>query len=468
MKYTAPGDSSDGVPLLGDASRSISIFWVTNFWFEEAKFTLMIARTIDWFMRRPQTSDRILAVALMAVSFAINFGPKTTTAKSAIDPGTWWHWLILSLPGAAVAYRRLKPELALIGGTLATMAIWSVGLSDSTLAGSVLLYSAVLYGSTRFGRPLAISAALAVTLFTLLGVLVADVPPYALLIVALITSISVVFGIMTLTRQEYLAELERKALATVARRRSEERRAVAEERNRIARELHDVVAHGLSVIVVHAGGGQRIIDSDPNGARQSLQHIERAARSSLLEMRQVLGLLRTPESDSRRPAASVTGLPELVSTYQTNGLKTTLETRGQPRELASTISSSVYRIVEEALTNVLKHGGPLASAAVIISYDQDNLVITVSDDGRGAAALATENGHGLLGMSERVELLHGSLMTGPTAGGGFQVRAKIPISNSALVSDTSVTENADSVEAASSLEVAESLETASYLEVAEH
>jgi signal transduction histidine kinase len=214
------------------------------------------------------------------------------------------------------------------------------------------------------------------------------------------------------------------------------RQAVADERLRIARELHDVVAHNLSVLVVRAQAMQPIVVRDPDRARGLAVSIEETGREALTEMRQLLGVLRA-EDDGDQPATSPPGpqpgldrLDALMEQVREAGLPVTLTTDGGPRRLAPAADLSAYRIVQEALTNVLRHAGP-ARAEVAVRYLDDGLTIAIVDDGRGASARLNSNqlpgaGHGLVGMRERVALFGGELRAGPRLGGGFEVRARIP------------------------------------------
>ena len=231
-------------------------------------------------------------------------------------------------------------------------------------------------------------------------------------------------------RRARAAALEERALRLERERDEAAERAVEAERSRIARELHDVVAHSMSVMVVTAGAARRIIDRDPDAAREAMGNIETTGRQALDEMRRLLGVLRRDGDDTlgRAPQPSVKHLDALVHQLTDAGLPVSLEIEGEPRPLAAGLDLSAYRIVQEALTNTLKHAGP-ATATVRLSYGAAALELRVIDDGRGGAAdrTAGDRGHGLIGMRERVALYGGELVAGPRSGGGFEVRATLPL-----------------------------------------
>ncbi len=203
------------------------------------------------------------------------------------------------------------------------------------------------------------------------------------------------------------------------------RDAVAEERARIARELHDVVAHAMSVMVVQAGAARSVLDDDPAAARAAIGRIESTGRDGLTEMRRLIGILKAEGADTdRAPQPGLGQLEALLETVRGAGVPVEAVTEGEPRPLTTGLDLVAYRIVQEALTNVMKHAGP-ASARVLLRWGDAALDVEVSDDGRGPL-MATEGGLGLLGMRERVALYGGTIRTGPRRGGGFTVHAHLP------------------------------------------
>lgn len=225
--------------------------------------------------------------------------------------------------------------------------------------------------------------------------------------------------------EERTAELEREREVTAAQ-------AVALDRVRIARELHDVVAHHVSAMGVQAGAARAVLDRDPDAARDALLGVESSARSALGELRQLLETLRTTDSDGEGASTvHLSGLPDLVAHAVANGLPTTLTVVGDPVELPELVQVNVYRVAQESLTNARRHGGPDASADVRLRYLADAVELEVVNSGRAVAAVRP--GLGLVGMRERAAASGGELETGPRARGGFLVRLRVPVPSRAEV-----------------------------------
>ncbi|MER8100774.1 sensor histidine kinase [Kitasatospora sp. NPDC094016] len=242
------------------------------------------------------------------------------------------------------------------------------------------------------------------------------------------------WGRLTRVRRAYLTELEDRAARLERERDAQSKVAVAAERARIARELHDVVAHNVSVMIVQADGAAYVLDNSPQQAKEALGTIASTGRQALVEMRRLLGVLRTADTaEEYVPQPGVEELPELLEQVRTAGLQVDYATSGHPRELPRGVELTVYRIVQEALTNVRKHGGPDVHARVAVDFGERELAVLVEDDGRGSTDehLATGGtdglGHGLIGMRERVGMVSGSLDVGPRPGGGFRIRAILPL-----------------------------------------
>ncbi|MFD8752068.1 sensor histidine kinase [Kitasatospora sp. NPDC059577] len=242
------------------------------------------------------------------------------------------------------------------------------------------------------------------------------------------------WGRLTRVRRAYLTELEDRAARLERERDAQSKVAVAAERARIARELHDVVAHNVSVMIVQADGAAYVLDNSPQQAKEALGTIASTGRQALVEMRRLLGVLRTSDTaEEYVPQPGVEELPELLEQVRTAGLQVDYATSGHPRELPRGVELTVYRIVQEALTNVRKHGGPDVHARVAVDFGERELAVLVEDDGRGStdeqlASGGTDGlGHGLIGMRERVGMVSGSLDVGPRPGGGFRIRAVLPL-----------------------------------------
>lgn len=266
------------------------------------------------------------------------------------------------------------------------------------------------------------------------------IPP--LLLLALV-GFTWTLGDLLRTRRAYVAELEERARRLELERDQQARLARTAERTRIARELHDIVAHSLSIVIAQADGGRYAGEHDPAAALRSLDTIGTTGRGALAEMRRLLGVLR---SDGKGAAddgdagdtngADVTRAPQpgldevaaLVERVRASGQSVTLATSGVEQSLPRGPGLAAYRIVQEALTNVVKHAGPAAVARVSLTYGADALRVEVVDDGRGAAVDRTDgDGQGIVGMRERVAVYGGSLTAGPAAGGGFAVNALLPM-----------------------------------------
>jgi signal transduction histidine kinase len=234
----------------------------------------------------------------------------------------------------------------------------------------------------------------------------------------------VAVGRIVRRQREQQRPLEELTLHLERERERSARAAVAEERTRIARELHDVVAHGVSVIAIQSDAAEAALDHDPDLARSPLHAIRGSAREALTEMRRMLGVLRSDdEAEGNAPQPGLAQLRQLVARA---GVPVTLEVRGQPRPLPAGVDISAYRIVQEALTNVRKHAGG-APTTVRISWTSHHVELTVHDRGPGPGdGAASDEGHGLIGMRERVRLLGGELDAGAAASGGFEVRAVLP------------------------------------------
>ncbi|MFE2108779.1 sensor histidine kinase [Kitasatospora sp. NPDC059463] len=352
-----------------------------------------------------------------------------------------------------MVFRRRFPDLTVTAATL--VGLGQVAL-DVNPAISSIAYLVFAYTGAAFGRPWTSRVALAAGL--LAGPLVfwrlhpqkatrlpdGDISyveyslPEALFFAGMMTTPFILcwaWGRLTRVRRAYLVELEDRAARLERERDAQAKVAVAAERARIARELHDVVAHNVSVMIVQADGAAYVLDNSPQQAKEALGTIASTGRQALVEMRRLLGVLRTADTKGEEyvPQPGVEELPELLDQVRTAGLQVDFATSGDPRELPRGVELTVYRIVQEALTNVRKHGGPDVHARVAVDFGERELAVLVEDDGRGStdeqlAAGGTDGqGHGLIGMRERVGMVSGSLDVGPRPGGGFRIRAVLPL-----------------------------------------
>jgi signal transduction histidine kinase len=241
-------------------------------------------------------------------------------------------------------------------------------------------------------------------------------------------------GDLMRTRRAYVGELEERAIRLEVEREQETQIARNAERARIAREFHDVVAHSLAVVIAQADGGSYAGKENPQAAMRALETIGVTGRQALSEMRRLLGVLRTESDDNGQfaPQPDLSRIGELIARIRSGGLRVELDVRGEVRKLPPGLELAAYRIVQEALTNTLKHGGPAATAKVTITYAERRLQVRVVDDGRGAAAHSDGRGQGLHGMRERVALHGGELRAAPRAGGGFELFADLPYPDEAM------------------------------------
>ncbi|MGJ3402771.1 sensor histidine kinase [Glutamicibacter sp. Je.9.36] len=245
---------------------------------------------------------------------------------------------------------------------------------------------------------------------------------------ALVVTLSWTFGDLARTRRLAMKSLRDHAERLEKERLTERALAASDERNHIAREMHDIVAHSLSVIITQANGARYAAAKDPEIAIETLKTVSDTGRASLKEMRRLLGVLRKDEELENRPLPSLANVPELVESVAVSGLNVHLETSGTPRkELPAGAELTIYRCVQESLTNVIKHAGPDTQTQVHIEWTSRGLNLSVSDDGRGAGSIVLEGvGQGLQGMKERVALYEGTCTALPRTGGGFTVNVSIP------------------------------------------
>jgi signal transduction histidine kinase len=246
----------------------------------------------------------------------------------------------------------------------------------------------------------------------------------------LILVLAFAIGIATRNRRAHLATLEARTADLEREQGQRAALATAAERARISRELHDIVAHGLSVMVVQAQGAAAAQDRHPERTAEALQAIIATGRASLAEMRRLLGVVRADPQLAPQPG--IAALPALVDQVRAAGTRVRLEVEGEPAPLPAGVDLSAYRVVQEALTNTLKHAGRDVAALVRLTFAPDRLEVEVRDDGPGAPS-TVDGGNGLRGIAERVAMLHGTLDVGPAPDGGFRVSASLPLDTETVV-----------------------------------
>jgi signal transduction histidine kinase len=387
-------------------------------------------RTPDAHRRRLRTAGPWVLDGLLAV-VAAGAGVATLATVLPFDPGSpeaWAAYLLVLAHTLPIAVRRRWPLAVLAWGLATGVAFAALGLNLVSLTFAVLVY---LYTVAAHRPRVASLAGLAAT--EALLVLVWLARPRALgdggtlVLDGLIMAAGWWLGDGARRRQEAVAAARQRAAELEEAREELARRAVTEERLRIARELHDVVAHSMSIIAVQSGVGVHVLDSQPEEARKALAAVEATSRQALVEMRRLLGVLRQ-EAEPRGSLAPAPGLAEveaLAAEVARAGVRVEVHIEGTPCELPAGLDLSAYRIVQEALTNVVRHAGP-ATARVAVRYSPGQVALEVVDDGRGPGA-EDRGGHGLAGMRERAALYGGTLEAGPVPGGGFRVAATLPV-----------------------------------------
>ena len=337
---------------------------------------------------------------------------------------------LLIAGAAALLVRRRHPVAALVGTLIPAFAYDLLNYPGGlcTIAVGVALFSVADAGHPRAG----ISAIVAVVGgFLAFGVVLGRGH-----VIDLITAMwfagwlvtSLVLGETTRNRRAYLEAVEQRAFEAERSREDEARRRADEERIRIARELHDILAHRISMISVQSGVGAHLLDRDPAQARSALLAVNRASKEALQELRATLGLLRQVDGpEPRSPAPGLNQLDRIVASANAAGVNVRLDVTGRPRDLPTGVDLAAYRIIQESLTNVIRHARA-ATARIAIAYGWADVVIQVEDNGRGVDEYgpSSAGGNGLLGMRERAAALGGDLEAGPLAAGGFQVRARLP------------------------------------------
>ncbi|TWV51405.1 sensor histidine kinase [Streptomyces misionensis] len=395
-------------------------------------------RLYDFLRRHPTGVDSFWAVVLFGLSVLSEANLQGTPAHRAPLAGAVAVSAVLCL---VVALRRRFPEPMLLVALATGLAQLVLDLETSVadFAMLVIAYTVATMGAPWASRLALVASFCAAPMAQLrwpaehasflgrLAIVAFQTVPFAL---------AWVLGDSMRTRRAYFEQLEERAARLEQEREAQSKVAVAAERARIARELHDVVAHNVSVMVVQADGAAYVMDTAPDQARTALETISSTGRQALAEMRRLLGVLRTGEHQEGGeyvPQPDVEQIDELIEQCRGSGLPVDFKVEGTPRPLPSGVELTAYRIVQEALTNTRKHGGPNAGASVRLVYFDDGLGLLVEDDGNGAPQELYEeggadgSGHGLIGMRERVGMVGGTLDAGPRPGGGFRISALLPL-----------------------------------------
>ncbi len=368
--------------------------------------------------------DVLVAAAAFTVSAAV-LAASDPMASDLRSPDLGAYGLV-AIYSAAPIIRRRAPVVAVFGGLVAGVAFAAANYPPALTPVALLsIYTAAATLPMRQARLVLAGA-------VVLGIIgtTASPGPTSTGVPASIVS-AWLLGNYVGSRRSYAAELEDKNRQLERARLELADRAVAEERLRIARELHDIVSHTMSVVAVHAGTGRMVAEEDPAAARMALATIERTTRSAMLEMRRMLGVLRGSASEEPgvpTPAPGLGDLEALVADVVRSGVTVEVRVEGDRRDVPLGVDLAAYRIVQEALTNVIRHAGG-ARATIAVRYADDDVTVEIDDEGSvrpGPSSVPAAAGQGLVGMRERVAMYHGDFDAGPRPGGGFHVAARLP------------------------------------------
>ncbi|WP_433533543.1 sensor histidine kinase [Micromonospora sp. CA-263727] len=384
----------------------------------------------EWLRRRPLAGDALLAAGLVLAEVLFTLLTPREFWPRPLPAALGWSLLC----AAPVALRRvaLWPAVLVALATLALPITIDVIPTTQSLTFVVLTYTMAAY------RPVRPALVAAVVLWLPVAVVNTLVPHEGLpqISSAYLVANNLLVGIVSFSvgrtlnaRRSSTEALRERARAAEANQRALAEQAVADERRRIARELHDVVAHHVSVMGVLATGVRRVLRRDPDAADEAIGTIEETSRATLRELRRLLDVLRTEAEPAAElsPQPGIAGIETLTEQVREAGLPVALTVAGTASALEEGVALTVYRIVQEALTNTLKHAGNTATAQVRVSLAGNAVEVEVTDTGRGPRPDTHRVGHGLVGMRERVGLYGGLLRTGARPGGGYRVYARIPV-----------------------------------------
>ena len=396
-------------------------------------------RSQEWLRSRPVLIDVLLAglIALLGLADLLGEG----VAGRAREPDALGVLLVL-IAATALIWRRVAP-VAVMAFVIAISAVFYSRDYGTFMAaiGLAAIYAVAVHEKNRRSAWISVGVGVAVLFGVASFTLLDGVDGYRwsnALGMTMWVGVTILAAVIVRNKEEIFADTRARAERAEADRMAEAERAVIRERLRIAREMHDVVSHGMSLITVQAAAAQEIAHTRPDDAARLMQSVEATGRDALAELRRMLGVLRNNDpSDATATRGALVPQPSLADLHTTidhcieAGTPTELIIGGDRRPLPPGVELAAFRIVQEALTNVVKHSGETATATVTLHYAPEALHITVTDTGRGAVSALTRSGggHGLIGMRERVETYDGQLTAGPRPGGGYQVEASIPLSS---------------------------------------
>ena len=384
------------------------------------------SRIISWLRSHPFAFDAALAAVLLLPAIGAHWNAAVPHGGHGPSPaGT----ILVCLAVLPLAYRRRAPVAVLAMVTVAQLTVDVIGYPNSGwMSLMIAVYTVAAHTNGRQRKLTAQAFAPIFPVVLVMGILMDRIN-----LGTVVSSLVFLLGAFILgdnlqRRRLHIAELsERNEQAERERELLVQQRA-QDERSRIARELHDVVAHSVSLMIIQAGAARRSLATSPLQAEAALHTLEATGRSAMDELRRVLGVLRTEEvpAGTLAPQPSLADVRELMASDPTLPSEL-IQTGTPPADLPSSVGLSLYRVVQEALTNVRKHAGHVRRVTVRLDYEPDRVVVQIVDDGRGASVATNADGHGLVGMRERMALCGGSVTAGPHQGGGWQVRASAPL-----------------------------------------
>lgn len=409
----------------------------------------LVERVQSWAREQQQVVDVLFALLAMVAVFADVSGEDHLDGSRELDV----IGVALILVGSGALIWRRRASLTVMGIVLVVLIVFYIRDYGSfmSLVGLAAIYSVTAHvPNRRLAWSVVVVSSIAILVVASFSILnEPDGFNYANLANTTMYLVAVaVGGAVVRNRQRLFADSQRRAERAEQDRLAEAEKAVQRERIRIAREMHDVIAHGMSVITVQAAAAEAVVHTDADAAAVALGHIRLTGRESLDELRRMLSVLRGDDDELSEfePQPRLRDLSKLVSHCVEAGIPTEFAINGPERALSPGIGLAAYRIVQEALTNVMKHAGESAEVKVDLRYTDSILQIEVTDTGRGAATAlnTTGGGNGLVGMRERVDAYHGVLHAGPVAGGGYRVSATLPIdetrSRPVVVAEATTTE----------------------------
>jgi signal transduction histidine kinase len=378
-----------------------------------------------------QVQDAVLAVAVALFQLLGTYrATENQPGARPLGDSDGIGYLLLIAGGLILLVRRRWPVAVFLTTTAIGLVYYAAGYPDgpATIGLFVATYTLTAQGDGRRSLRLAAAGIVVLAVGWLLAADLESFNPVGWVLFRIGTAVmAAALGESVRGRRELAAEAVARAERAEQTKEEEARRRVDAERLRIAREVHDTVAHAIAVINVQAGVTAHVLDKRPQQARETLVTIEQTSARALGELRATLGMLRDAD-DRRAPTPGLGQVEELVGMAREAGLDVKLEVASPPRELPSAVDHAAYRILQESITNVIRHAGP-AHMTVSLTFRPDELELRVTDDGRGPrdAGHGAEGGQGIVGMRERAALLGGELTAGPRPGGGFQVRACLPL-----------------------------------------